>query len=240
MLFLTEHCKLIFLIILLIDIPLVAWYIRSLNKRKPYKVKKMVCSTLFVLAGALASLYGYFNSDFFIYPPGILIALVLSWLGDLFLAFSLKGKWFIFGLGSFLLAHVAYVVAFSLGVLKFMPSWYEYIIVAVMLIACFIIKNKCDIKLGEMKIPVLFYAITISVMLARAINIGITALLYASEYGLTTCILMIFGALMFVASDSVLVFIIFKNKSNSKTETANLVTYYLAQFAFAASIFFII
>ena len=75
---------------------------------------KPVASTLFVitalLAGSLASSYGRL----------ILLGLLLSWLGDVFLI-SKRQLFFIVGLGSFLLAHVAFSGAFLLQSLKVLP-----------------------------------------------------------------------------------------------------------------------
>ncbi len=75
---------------------------------------KPVASTLFVvtalLAGALASSYGRL----------ILLGLLLSWLGDVFLI-SKRQLFFIVGLGSFLLAHVAFSGAFLLQPLLILP-----------------------------------------------------------------------------------------------------------------------
>jgi len=58
--------------------------------------------TLAVCAGALASRYGAL----------ILAGLVLSWFGDAFLI-GTSQRWFLLGLASFLLAHVAYLAAFA-------------------------------------------------------------------------------------------------------------------------------
>ena len=75
---------------------------------------KPVASTLFVitalLAGALASSYGRL----------ILLGLLFSWLGDVFLI-PKRQLFFIIGLGSFLLAHVAFSGAFLLQSLKVLP-----------------------------------------------------------------------------------------------------------------------
>jgi uncharacterized membrane protein YhhN len=68
---------------------------------------KPVASSLFVvtalIAGALASTYGQL----------ILLGLVLSWLGDVFLI-PKRPVFFVVGLGSFLCAHVAFSCAFLL------------------------------------------------------------------------------------------------------------------------------
>ena len=75
---------------------------------------KPVTSTLFVitalLAGALDSFYGRL----------ILLGLLLSWLGDVFLI-PKRQLFFIAGLGCFLLAHVAFSAAFLLQPLEVLP-----------------------------------------------------------------------------------------------------------------------
>ena len=75
---------------------------------------KPIASTLFVitalLAGALVSSYGRL----------ILLGLLLSWLGDVFLI-PKRQLFFIAGLGSFLLSHVAFSGAFLLQPLLILP-----------------------------------------------------------------------------------------------------------------------
>lgn len=67
---------------------------------------KVAASTAFLALalqlGATASSYGQW----------ILLGLALSWAGDVFLL-SQKSRIFLFGLASFLLAHVAYAIAFA-------------------------------------------------------------------------------------------------------------------------------
>jgi uncharacterized membrane protein YhhN len=74
-------------------------------------LSKVAASTAFVLLAlslhAAASTYGQL----------VLLALVLSWIGDVFLL-SRRSVPFLAGLGSFLLAHVAYSVAFATGALS--------------------------------------------------------------------------------------------------------------------------
>ena len=74
-------------------------------------LSKFAASTAFVLVAlslhAAASTYGQL----------VLLALVLSWIGDVFLL-SRRSVLFLAGLGSFLLAHVAFSVAFATGALS--------------------------------------------------------------------------------------------------------------------------
>ena len=49
----------------------------------------------------------------------LVLALVLSTLGDIFLALKDEKRWFVFGLGSFLLAHLFYIAIFGFVVINF-------------------------------------------------------------------------------------------------------------------------
>ena len=75
------------------------------------RLSKFAASTAFVLLAlslhAAASTYGQL----------VLLALVLSWIGDVFLL-SRRSVPFLSGLGAFLLAHVAFSVAFATGALS--------------------------------------------------------------------------------------------------------------------------
>ncbi|MCM1544607.1 MAG: lysoplasmalogenase [Ruminococcus sp.] len=224
-------------LVALIEAVLVPIYIHCLGNKKPYKLKKMICSTLFIMCAVFGVIH---QGGFTFFSVAMLIGLVLSWVGDLFLAVSLKGMMFVLGLASFLLAHVAYVVSYTNAISAVSASagvkLYEILIVVVMLLACLLIKKKAEIKLDEMAAPVLLYALTISSMLARAIRLGIECAVSGSVH---VCVLMIVAAVSFVISDAVLVFIIFKNMHSGKTEGTNLVSYYLAQVLLAGSIFFL-
>ncbi|MCP4168885.1 MAG: lysoplasmalogenase [Chloroflexi bacterium] len=88
---------------------------------------KPIASTIFVatalVAGALASSYGQL----------ILLGLLFSWLGDVFLI-PKRRLFFIAGLGSFLLAHLAYSGAFFLLPLELLPLTLAAITMAVVAI----------------------------------------------------------------------------------------------------------
>ncbi|NIP83582.1 MAG: hypothetical protein GWM90_31895 [Gemmatimonadetes bacterium] len=76
------------------------------GRDRTHVTAKMTAATAYlgfaVALGAPASSYGQW----------VLVALAFSWLGDLFLTGGARRS-FLLGLGSFLLAHIAYVVAFT-------------------------------------------------------------------------------------------------------------------------------
>lgn len=119
---------------------------------------KMVASTAFVAValslGAGATSFGRW----------MLAGLVLSWLGDLLLTYRGRSA-FLSGLVAFLLAHVAYIVAFVVrGVAT--PQW---LFVAGMFVAgAFILRWLWPHVDQQMRMPVLAYVVTITVMVLVA------------------------------------------------------------------------
>lgn len=120
-----------------------------------------------------------------------LSGLIFSFLGDTFLLF----KWgFLPGLGSFLLAHVLYILSFiKLRVAKMHIS-IPFILVYLVSLIYFLHPH-----LGEMEIPVIVYGITISTM-------AYFSLRSKNKW-------LIAGAFLFVISDSLLSFNMFVNYS---------------------------
>ncbi|MFW2136868.1 lysoplasmalogenase [Chryseobacterium sp. TY4] len=117
--------------------------------------------------------------------------LILSWFGDVFLLFD----WgFIAGLGSFLAAHICYIFCLK----KFSVSnalWsLPFVLIYLFTFLTFLFPH-----LGDMKIPVILYALCISGMLYFSLK--------------TKQILLIIGAVFFVISDSVLAINLFVNQS---------------------------
>ncbi|MEJ8844849.1 lysoplasmalogenase [Lacibacter sp. H375] len=125
----------------------------------------------------------------------ILLALFLSWAGDVLL--QMKGM-FIPGLVSFLLAHIFYIVYFiksgnnKKGLLQLQPLTgipvLVYILIFLWLLYPF---------LDALKIPVTVYGFTIGTMLLMAIN---TRRRLSND----AAVLFFTGALLFVISDSLL------------------------------------
>jgi uncharacterized membrane protein YhhN len=125
----------------------------------------------------------------------ILVALFLSWAGDVLLQMK---EMFIPGLVSFLLAHVFYIVYFiktgngKKGLLQLQP-----LIGIPVLVYILIFLWQLYPFLDALKIPVTVYGITIGTMLLMAINTRRKLSNDASA-------LFFIGALLFVISDSLL------------------------------------
>lgn len=160
--------------------------------------------------------------------PLLLMALVFSWGGDITLLFQEKKEiFFMIGLGSFLLAHVFYILLFhKIRVTEKIPSKAVYLlIVALYYGGLMVFLNPW---LGSLKIPVSVYGIVISFMFMLAMHL---THMQNKKAGLWILI----GALLFVLSDSTLAV----NRFYQPFDMAGLVimsTYGLAQFAIVTGV----
>lgn len=145
--------------------------------------------------------YQYTRHSFNSLHKKILIALFFSWMGDVFLMFVFKNElFFLAGLGSFLVAHIIYIIAFREIQLKentaILPQkWW----ILLPLIAYFILLVSSFFSLVpmDMKVPVAVYSLTIAVMVVMAIN----------RYGRVndkSFSMVLAGALLFMFSDSII------------------------------------
>jgi len=120
---------------------------------------KLLASTAFlavaVFAGALESRYGRF----------VFAGLILSWFGDAFLL-GTTDKMFLSGLTTFLLAHVAYVIAFAVRGIKI--SWALRAAVPIALVTVGAMIWLAPWMPARMLIPVRAYALVISLMVMTA------------------------------------------------------------------------
>ena len=169
-------------------------------------------------------LYVYLN-DSFPTKKILLLALTFSWGGDVLLIFTNNNQWFfITGLLAFLTAHILYIVLFSkLGISK--PYKNNPFFWIGIFLTVFYLKSILEMllpSLGPLKIPVSFYALTISVMLGFAWRGFIS---WNNNYRFY----ILFGAIAFIASDSFLAI----NKFQSPINNAPILimsTYLAAQF----------
>jgi uncharacterized membrane protein YhhN len=129
----------------------------------------------------------------------LFLALLLSWLGDIFLMFS-GTQWFMAGLSSFLMAHISYIFLFRCiryrEVTANLDGW---LISRMMLIflACMVLYIWLYGGMGELRIPVAMYVLAICAM-------AITALMRKGKTGENSFFLVYTGALLFIISDAII------------------------------------
>lgn len=151
----------------------------------------------------------------------IFFALFFSWAGDILLMFvPTNDNFFLLGLASFLIAHIFYIVFFHhVRVKENIQSNLWLLIVVVVYYVVLI--TWLSPYLDDMKLPVRIYGVVISVMLMLAMHMLSLKNKIAGNW-------MMWGAVLFVISDSVLAI----NKFYQPFEVGNVIimlTYGLAQ-----------
>jgi len=194
-------------------------------------IVKTITSLLFIAICISSYKIIYLNTQYFIF---ILLALILSLIGDVFLAFNNSSsdevsKMFVYGLSSFSIAHIFFSIAFS--TLTPVLVWHIllFILISVMSILFLNLIKGFDFK-GAYKL-VVTYSIIISFMFTRALS----SLIHDNFWSTT---LVIVGACLFLLSDLILCFIYFHKKSPSYMTALNLLCYYVGQGLIALSLAF--
>jgi uncharacterized membrane protein YhhN len=122
----------------------------------------------------------------------------MSWIGDILL-FADKGElYFIAGLIAFLISHVCYIILFSKQ-LKVYLKKSKFLYWGLQQSRCTYCGDARFTKFGRPKNPVFVYALTISIMLLFAFK-GYLMVARPSNGHI------LIGAIVFVASDSILAF----------------------------------
>lgn len=175
-----------------------------------------------------ASLLLYFYSVSHLangFQKRIFTGLVFSLIGDVLLMMVDRNpNFFIAGLVAFLIAQVCYITAFYLDFKGYIAHNKVILFGAIIVFGsfCFSLYSYLSAGLGDMQIPVLCYAIIISIMAISATN----------RYGRVNKIsfLMIFlGAVFFLVSDTALAIRKFSNEYNY-AGIIIMSTYMLAQY----------
>ena len=174
--------SLIYLIIILLGRQDIAWFL------KPFLLPFLIVSVY---------LHERFSSK-----KILLTALTLSWIGDIILLFADKGElYFIGGLIAFLFSHIFYIVLFNKQLKIYLKKskiiyWIGITIIIIYLIGMMVLLMP---NLGNLLLPVFVYAMTISIMLLFALKGFMNWHKPANSY-------ILIGAIIFVASDSILAF----------------------------------
>jgi uncharacterized membrane protein YhhN len=151
----------------------------------------------------------------------IVFALFFSWIGDIFLMFEeQRPVFFLYGLICFLVAQVFYIIFFHNIRMKESIRGNALFLLLVVIYYGILI-SVLSPYLGNMKLPVRIYGVVLSFMLMLAMH---TILGKNKKSGLW----MLIGAVLFVASDSLLAFNKFLSPFNY-AEMIIMLTYGLSQ-----------
>jgi len=135
--------------------------------------------------------------------PTIVLALVFAWLGDVLLIKINNPIFFRFGLASFLIGHIFYIITMFTHA---MPLNIPVLIISVIVAVCYgFFAFKMVKPSPEMKIPVIAYETIILIMVISALQ------LFLAQGGLFGT-LVFAGSLCFLASDTMLALVTFRKK----------------------------
>lgn len=181
---------------------------------------RMLCKPLPVLALLLWIL----STPADAYRRWVAIGMALSILGDILLEWPINA--FVPGLAAFLLAHLAYLVAYLGDTRRLAPA--GLLFAALLGGGLFALLSSRG--LGPLLLPIALYSLTISCMLWRA-----TARLGVPSIGSASRIFAALGALLFVSSDAMIGISRFVAAFDGSSY-AIMLTYWLGQLGIAASV----
>jgi uncharacterized membrane protein YhhN len=186
----------------------------EVNRSSALRWLKVVASTGFIWVamsvGALDSAYG----------RAVLVALALSWCGDLLLTYSDRAA-FVGGLVAFLVAHLVYSIAF--GTLGVDPAAAASAVIVLAIVGGFIWRWLAP-HVGSLRGPIVAYLVVISFMVVVA----------AGAYGGGATALIPIGAVLFYGSDAAVA----RNQfvaPGTVNRVIGLPLYYLAQVLLAST-----
>lgn len=156
------------------------------------------------------------------YKTLILIGLLFSMMGDAWLMMP-KDR-FIFGLVSFLVAHLFYIAAFS-SVDNHLAAWWFALPLLIVIGGAFLYLYPA---LGSYRVPVIVYMLVIGVMGFQSLN------RWEATHD-TAGLLAVVGALFFMTSDTILAINKFRQPFYA-AQALILSTYFVAQWLIAQSI----
>lgn len=194
---------------------------------------KMAGATGYLITGLLAMKIG---GNFSKFSWLLFTALVLCWIGDLFLHLWQSKIFPVIGFLGFLSGHFVFIAAFLTKIKGLNPErgFFSVPEVAAVTLFCvfflvFSAKIGTNIK-GVIAVPLLIYAAVITTMLCKASVMGITYALAGAQNGVFAAIIAILGALLFVASDFSIAILMFnkKYKKNYPLKMFNMTTYFFA------------
>jgi len=194
-------------------------------------ILKGTASLMFVLLG----LFAYLRYPDYKYAKLIFIGLVFGMLGDILLnlrfVFKKNGqKIFLVGILAFLIGHILYLVA----LLPDAQHTLACVLIGAGLAACLLayIFKTMEVKIA-FKIFGIFYLGAVIIMTSIALGIAIFT-------PSTKAVIYAIGAVLFTASDIVLIFNTFSGVTKFSLRITNLSLYYLGQILIASSLYFIV
>ncbi|MFX1393019.1 MAG: lysoplasmalogenase [Promethearchaeota archaeon] len=216
----------IFLILFFLFATLDIFAVAKENRKLEYITKPLMMPllALYFIFGTLTN-----NIDWL-----IVIALLFGCAGDIFLMLENKNKWFMFGMAAFLLGHVFYIISFLLSIGANIVNFpiYGFVLLIPVIFIILLTFPKYKDHMGDLKIPVYIYMVTILTMHVSAI-----LRLALFEFSCPCFFLVWFGSILFIFSDSLIATDTFnKEMKIPHIRIYEMITYILGQFLITTGI----
>ena len=187
------------------------------------------------------------SGNFSDFAVTMVIGTIFGWIGDYFLHAKPSNAYFATGFVSFLIGHIAYIIAFVRATPVISADYDMFNLTEVLILigivaAAMVISRVLKVKFAPriVELAIWIYVITITIMLVRASALGMCYWTTGGENGLIAFLVLTLGAVFFLMSDVTLGLIIFGGqKKNYPLKIFNILTYFWGQVMLASSILFI-
>ncbi len=192
-------------------------------RRLEYFAKPGVMLFLFIWLASVGGLRG----SLLWFAAGILLSLA----GDIFLMLANERRWFLFGLGAFLLAHIAYIIGLNSPPPPFSGMTFGValmVLLSALPLVRRVLQSLVQRHLRRLVEPVRAYATVISLTLFSALMT-----LFRTDWQSMPAYLVSIGALLLITSDLLLAWNKFVNPIR-RGRLLLMITYHLGQIALIA------
>ena len=204
-------------------------------------VLKGIASLFFVALGIYLAII---KEGHFLYKLFIVLGLFFGFLGDVFLGFKYittktKKIWILAGMFAFAAGHIFYIIALFPEYYVF-GNWIfillPFITASLLTVIYLAVFKKVGVNFGNLLPFGLFYLFCLSMMVSTAFYMSIL-----HKFSIVNLSIFLGGAVFFAASDTMLSGAYFRAGKRSKPYMAIYsVFYYIAQFAIAFALFFLV
>jgi uncharacterized membrane protein YhhN len=160
------------------------------------------------------------------------LGVLFSLAGDIFI--MLSDRWFIAGLGAFLLAHVSYIIGLNSPIGEASPLWAIIIGIILALATARVLRpiltGVREKGKGKLVAPVMAYGTIITIMLLSAI-----LTIYRTEWKTSASGMVSLGAILFYFSDIILAWYMFVRPIKNG-RLMNMIAYHLGQIALISGV----
>ena len=203
--------------------------------------EKLAASSIFVVTGVYLLVYdGHLKSP---YAWLIVIGLVLAFLGDWLLKYTLFGMPGLPGIAAFAAAHILYISAYIVRQPLDKNALWLLIPWAAIILTALLVQKKIRIDFSGSGPAVFGYIMIISAMVCLGCRAGILYMDFSDIMSILKGLILVVGVILFMISDCGVALHMFGKKEKiplgRKTfslDTFNLITYYSGQFLIASSI----